>query len=280
MRLAYRIDTLAAQQNRELNISEDRKAFTEQEFALILSKASELARSSDAAGRPSTGFTLKEMKAVALEVGLDPVLIERAARLVPARSSESRLERVLGGPLKYRLDAHFATKLTEKRTAHLLSLVRASVEKQGEAEASSSGMSWNSEIEGSDTFVTAHTEGEGTRVLVSVDRRAALGRHAVLYGLGAFWTFFISASAVSSEPSSWVLAAAVAGGGVGILALARSRWASRMRGTREKVDALMEAVSRSLAESSGDSDAAEETNGPNREGDEPRIIRPRGGGAS
>ena len=141
-------------------ISEDNKTYSDQEFALILSKASELARSSDSAGHPSAGFSLEEMKAVAVEVGLDPVLVERAARLMPVSAGESRLERVLGGPLKYRLDAHFATKLTEERAAHLLSAVRAAVEQQGEGEASSSGMSWNSVGEGSQMFVTAHTEGK------------------------------------------------------------------------------------------------------------------------
>ena len=155
-------------------ISKDKKAYTDREFALILSKASELASSSDSAEHPSGGFSLEEMKAIAVEAGLDPVLIERAARLVAVGSSESRLERVLGGPLKHRLDAHFATKLTEERTAHLLSVVRAAVEKQGEGEANLAGMSWNSVGEGSQIFVTAHAEGEGTRVRVTVDRGGSL----------------------------------------------------------------------------------------------------------
>ncbi len=55
---------------------------------------------------PRAGFSLAEMKAIAVEAGLDPVLIERAARLMPVGSSKSRLERVAGGPLKHRLDAH------------------------------------------------------------------------------------------------------------------------------------------------------------------------------
>ena len=158
----------------ESNIREDKKSYSDQEFAVILSKASELARSSDAVDHSPAGHSLEEMKAVAVEVGLDPALIERAARLMPVGLTESRLERVLGGPVKHRLDAHFATRLTEERTAHLLSAVRAAVEQQGEGEASSSGMSWNSVGEGSQMFVTAHTEGVGTRVRVMVDRKGAL----------------------------------------------------------------------------------------------------------
>jgi hypothetical protein len=241
----------AAVESRRANIGEDGRAYTDHDFALILSNASELARSSDAAGRPLTGFSLDEMKVIATEAGLDPVLIERAARLMPARSSQVRLERMLGTPLAYRLDAHFATKLTERRSAHLLSLVRATVEKHGEGEASSCGMTWASGGERGEMFVSAHSEGEGTGVRVTVDRRRALIAHAVTYGIPAFWTLFIGASAVTSEPSSWVLGAAVAGGAVGILAFARSRWAARMRRTREKVDTLMDAISESLAEGGG-----------------------------
>ena len=83
-------------------MSESTREFTDREFALILSKAAELARSSGAAERPAAGFSLEEMKAIAAEAGLDPVLVERAARLIPSDSSGSRIERMLGGPVKYR----------------------------------------------------------------------------------------------------------------------------------------------------------------------------------
>ena len=156
------------------NISEDKKEYTEQEFALILSKASELARSPDVGERPPSGFSLAEMKAIAAEAGLDPVLIERAARLMPVDGGESRLSRVLGGPVKHRRDAHFETRLTEEKTAQLLSAVRAAVEMQGDGDANSSGMSWNSVGAVSQVFVTAHAEGEGTRVRVAVDRGGGL----------------------------------------------------------------------------------------------------------
>ncbi len=59
--------------------------------------------------------------------GLDPVLVERAARLIPSDSSGSRIERMLGGPVKYRLEAIFSTRLTDDQAAHLLSAVRGAV---------------------------------------------------------------------------------------------------------------------------------------------------------
>ncbi len=206
------------------------------------------------------------MKAIAVEVGLDPVLIERAARLVPAGSSESRLDRVLGGPIKHRLDAHFATKLTDGRTEHLLSAVRAAVEMQGEGEANASGMSWNSVGEGSQTFVTAHAEGEGTRVRVTVDRRSGLILTATFSVLGALAVGIIGVVGASAVEQSVVFGATVIGGGVlGSLAVARAAWASTTRGIREKMDTLMDTVTRSLAETGVESPSSEET-APNPEG--------------
>jgi hypothetical protein len=72
--------------------------------------------------------------------------------------------------MKHRLDARFATRLTEKRTAHMLSVIKAAVVRQGEGESNASGMSWHSVGEGSQAFVTAHAEGDGIRVRVTVDR--------------------------------------------------------------------------------------------------------------
>ena len=51
-------------------------------------------------------------------------------------------------------------------------------------------------------------------------------------------------------------------------------------GIRKKADALMETISRSLAESGSESASSEETGGPNREGDDTRISRLPDGGAS
>ena len=246
-------------QLRRSNISDDRKAYTDREFALILSKATELARSSDVAGHSSARFSLEEMKAIAVEAGMDPSLIERAARLLPRGQSESRLERLLGGPLKHRLDAHFPTKLTEHTTAHLLSAVRASVEQQGEGEANSSGMSWNSVGEGSQFLVTAHSEGEGTRVRVVVDRRGALSILATFSLLGALamaimLVLVFEVVELESVGLGWTL---LGGAVAGTLALGRAIWASTTRGIRKKVNALMDTVTRSLADVGIASDSSE-----------------------
>ena len=135
-------------QDSRSRIGEDGKVYSDEELALILHKAAELAKPSNAAGDSSSGLSLEEIKAVAAEVGLDPALIERAARLIPQGPRESRFVRLIGGPLQHRPDVHFPTKLTDERAAHLLSAVRATVEREGEGQANSSGMSWHSKTGG------------------------------------------------------------------------------------------------------------------------------------
>ena len=84
---------------------------------------------------------------MAVEVGIDPALIDRAARLIPRLRAESLFERLIGGPIKHRHEAQLPTRLTEARSTHLLSAVRAHVDKQGEGQADASGM-----IDGMDKF--------------------------------------------------------------------------------------------------------------------------------
>lgn len=188
------------------------------------------------------------MKAIAAELGMDPVLIERAARLVPAGTSESGLERVLGGPVKHRLDAHFATKLTEERAAHLLSVVRATAEQQGEGEANASGMSWHSVGEGSQVLVTAHTEGEGTRVRVMVDRRGGLAIIGTTSVIGAIFVGIVTLVGLEAlDVGSYLVGWTILGSGLaGSLAVGRAVWASTTRKIRDKMSALMVTVSRAL----------------------------------
>ena len=180
--------------------------------------------------------------------GLDPVLVKRAARLIPSDSSGSRIERMLGGPIKYRLEAIFSTRLTDDQAAHLLSAVRGAVEQQGEGQADSTGMTWHSVGEGSQILVTAHAEGEGTRVRVVVDRRGALAITGTFTLLGALALAIavVVGGEIGALESIGLGLSLIAAGVAGTVALGRAVWASTARGIRKKVDGLMDTVGRSL----------------------------------
>ena len=166
-------------------------------------------------------------------------------------AGQSRLERILGGPVKYRWAAHFERGLSEESAAHLLSAVRAASEQQGEGQADSSGMSWHTVGEGSQVLVTAHADGDGTRVRLVIDRSGAL------VAVGTFTLLGTLAVAIATivgfeviELQSQALGWSVLGGAVlGSLAVGRRVWASTSRTFRRRLDSLMDTVSRSLSAS-------------------------------
>ena len=214
-----------------------------------------MARADDLGTGSSRGLSLEEMKAVAADVGLDPALVERAARLVPMEAAHSRLERILGGPVKYRLETHFDRGLNDESAAHLLSAVRAAVEQQGEGQADSSGMSWHSVGEGTQFLVTAHSEGDRTRVSLVVDRQGplvAVGTFTLLGTLAVAIGTIVGFEVIElqSQVLGWSI---LAGGVMGALALGRAVWARTSRPFRAQLDGLMDTVSRTLELSADES---------------------------
>lgn len=241
---------MARDPRKQADISDDSNEYSDQDFALILSKATELARKPDSSERQASSFSLAEMKAIAVEAGLDPALIERAARLVPAQSAEGPLTRLLGGPVKYRLEGYFDKKLTTTEAEVLLSAVRAAAEQQGEGSADSAGMSWHSVGEGSQFLVSAHAERDGARVRIVLDRRGGLAIIGMFSGLGALATSIavVVAGEVGGLTSMPLGLSLIAGCVTGSFALGRAVWTATGRSFRAKADRLMDTVSRVLAD--------------------------------
>lgn len=207
-------------------MSEDNKTYTDEEFALILQKAAELAGESDAE------LSLDDMKAAAEEAGLDPALIERAAR------SGVPVHRAAGGLVKRRLSTSFPITLTQERTTHLLTVIRAAMEQQGAGEATSSGLVWRGRHWGR-IAVTAHNEGVGCRVRVSLNRSLILIRSGLL-GVLAGWM-----TAGLNEPITFgVFIASVAVG----LGVTLGPLAATAKSARRRMDALMKTIGRTMAE--------------------------------
>lgn len=229
-------------------MSEDEKVYEADEIALILRKAAELARSCKVDAGSSSGLSLEEIKAVGAEVGFDPSLIERAARLIPQRAEQSILERLIGGPFQHRREVRTSTKLTAETSANLLSTVRTTMEDPGQGQSDASGMSWRASA--GVVSVTTNTETGGTRVRVRIDRRASL----VVITLLSLTVSLILASVAVDEAGSMLGLALAA---LLPAALGRSIWAYGARRAREKVEALVDAVGRSLAETSQSAPSAD-----------------------
>jgi hypothetical protein len=226
--------------------NEHERSYSDREFALILNRAAELSASAESLPRRRSGLSLEEIKAIAIEAGFEPALIDRAARQLPTDPDASAVERAIGGRLKHELTAHFDAPLTEERAAHLLAIVRAAVDQHGVGVSSTGGMSWNSASgEGSQLFVTAHREAEGTRVRVAVNRHDALAITGVLSLSAGVIIPFIAAANLGFE--SFAINSAIFAGGLGgSVAIARAFWASTTKRYQKRANELMDLLARTL----------------------------------
>lgn len=225
----------------------DAPRYTEREFALILRKAAELASRPGETPGSEPGFSLREIKAIAADVGIDPALVEQAARLVPADSGPSGLERVIGGAVRYRRDFRVAGELTEERASRLLAALRDAYGQHGDGETGASALSWSSRGEPSRTFASAYSEDGGTRVRLGVDRQGGLLLTTFLNLTGGVVAASIAGAIL--DPGSFTAGAAILGSGVAAgLAGARTTWAITSRRTRERLDALVASIGEAVGQ--------------------------------
>lgn len=228
-------------------MDEHERSYSDREFALILNRAAELGAATDSGPRRRTGLSLEEIKAIAVEAGFDPGLIERAARQLPTDPGISALERGIGGPLRHELSTHLDARLTEERAAHLLAMVRAAVGQQGEGDATAAGMSWSSKGEESQLFVTAHREADGTRVRVVVNRQGALAVTGIFSVTAGVIVPLVLASNLGFE--SLAANAAIFAGGLGAsLAAARAFWSATTGRYRRRAGEMMDLLTRTLGQ--------------------------------
>jgi hypothetical protein len=219
-------------------LSDATKRYTEREFSLILSKAAELAGSSNAVGRVEDGLTLKEITSIAAEAGLDADSIARAARLIPDEGQPSVLHRVTGGALRLRRGFDLPGELTNQRAQRILNSARMAMQAHGVGDADSSGVSWSTR--GGRVFVSAQGAAAKTRVQVTVNYRASLIAPIWLAGVGVVATLY---AAVAAGDSGFVNPYLVLAGGWGTTAaLVWSAVRRIARTTRVTLERLIETI--------------------------------------
>lgn len=120
---------------------EDRR-FTDAEVQQILKKAVEHTPSRALAR--AEGLSLADLKSIGAEVGIDPVRLEEAARAVVSAGSESGWPaRVLGAPLSVHLERQVPGTLAAEDSPDVLSLIRRTMGRQGEARAIHGALEWS-----------------------------------------------------------------------------------------------------------------------------------------
>jgi hypothetical protein len=222
-------------------LSDASKRYTEREFSLILSKAAELAGSSNFVGRIEDGLTLMEITSIATEAGLDADSIARAARLIADEGQPSVLHQIMGGALRVRRGFDLPGELTNERARRILNSARRAMQTHGVGDADASGVSWNTRA--GHAFVSAQGVAAETHIQVTVNHRAALIVPILLGGVGVVAALY---TAVAAGDSGFANPYLVLTGGWGITAaLVWSAVRRITRKTRTTLERLIEAIGES-----------------------------------
>ena len=211
------------------------KSFDDEEVALILRRALEADGRSD-----GPGLTLRQLKEIASEVGIDPGRVEAAALDLQA---ESRTGTAAHGRVTARYDVQVDGELPPERRADVLRAIRGAMGRQGVVTAELGALSWKAQDAFGGRYVTV-SSAEGTT------RIEALGN----FRDGALVTA-AGGGSVGMALTALVLkgvGALAALGGAAPLALAAGAtlpaWLMYRRWYRREDAALREAVARISAE--------------------------------
>ncbi len=238
------------------------RRFDEQEVALILREATRVERGSEAeTGDPLTlsrreGLTLEDLKEIASEAGIDPIRVDRAARILLARPRQSPFRVFLGTPAQIRLQYEFPTKIDDRDLSEALFEIRSVMSVQGTSGGSPGAWEWESGDELGARYVTIARTSTGTRLDVTGDfgnaARGAAGVGAVVAGAGAVG---VTAAVAAVGAMGWALAPVVAVGVVLIPRLTAGRLVVR---ETQKLSRLASRLRALLSANATDSDPTED----------------------
>jgi hypothetical protein len=227
-----------------------KRRYSEEEFALILRKASEiqLSRGSHTSSPAKTGLTLEEIQSIANEAGIDPEAVSRAASVLGVLEWDEKVglaAAIFGGPSTYHLDCEIPGRIPPEEMGRILEQVRRAAEHQGEASEVLGGVEWKTVGELSAINVNISPRGDSTSIQIVGDRGPAGGVTFVFPMMAA--GILVGALGATFEPTSAAGIISLITGtlGAGFLT-ARTIWSTSTRKFRKRLSHLMESVSQSV----------------------------------
>lgn len=220
------------------------RRFSEEEFALVLRRATELQTRGPGQGQAverAEGLTLDEMKAIAAEVGISPELVEQAAGALRRGGVAPADPRAV----KFVLSASAPGRLSDEDRTRILQAIRDAALHHGEARETTGGVEWSSDRgETTRVNVNVYTLEGRNEVRVAVDRTASAILTHLFPGLGGFLSGV--AIAASLEPSALVGVSIIAGTWTVGMGVARAIWHVNSRRIRERARTILEAATAAL----------------------------------
>ncbi len=146
------------------------RRYTEDEVGLILRRATELQRAEPTARDP-TGLTLAELEEIALEAGIDPSMLRRAARDVDSHVPSSVGDRLAGAPVKISMERVVPGEYPEGRLGELVPVIQVATAGQGHASAVGSSLTWSSRTESNTTSQQVLVSANDGETLIRIEER-------------------------------------------------------------------------------------------------------------
>jgi len=228
------------------------RRYSEEEFALILRRASEIQETPGKEGTKNrtSGMTLEEMQSIAREVGIDPEAVTRAASVLGTMEWGEKAglaAAILGGPSKYHLDCEVPGRLPPEEMGRVLEVIRRVAEHQGDASEVLGGVEWKTVGDLNALNVNVSPRGNRTSIQIVGDRSAA-GALSFTFPMAAAAVLIGGLGAVF-EPTTFAGISALITGllGSGFM-VSRTLWSRGSKKFRTRMTKLMEAVSHSVEE--------------------------------
>lgn len=146
------------------------RRYSEKEVGRLLRRATELQRSEPSLPDPG-GFTLGELEEVALEAGIDPRYLRKAAAELEAGAGEGLAEKLTGAPIGFVLERTVPGELPESRFEALVPLLSAGTIGQGNASAVGKTLTWSSRSDSNTSSQQVLVQARDGETLVRVEER-------------------------------------------------------------------------------------------------------------
>ena len=230
------------------------RRYSEEEFTLILDRASKLQERADGAaaqlpervegGSTAAGLPLQVVRDIAEEVGLHARFVDQAAASL-LHDPPVRGHGLLGGAITYLVADTFARSLTSVQRAELLDVIRGSLRHQGVVRDVMGSVEWSSVGRPTRTTVTVQSHDESVSIRVFTDLS---GVAAMIWVVTIVSSLGVAGAIVDSLQPSFAAALPIFGiaGAVGV-GLARTIWSATVRFFRRRTERLREEIASYLS---------------------------------
>ncbi len=162
--------------------SDPTRQYTDREVRLILKSAVEMQERADRGNEMSQGMSLVELERAAVEAGLDPDLVRRAAAQLDAPSAPEGGNAFLGAPTHILIEHVVDVAVDPRRFDALLDVVRAVTHGVGELSSVGRQFGWKGQMDGARTEVNISAGERTTTLRVRVELDEVAVGHFMLKG--------------------------------------------------------------------------------------------------